>query len=305
MYKPGDDARPVCLVTDVPPAGLPAGVQAVQEAIRTDLWQRLEGALSTLNKCDEPDDGAPAIELRPGAGALLQAFTLTDLAVRLLPQQRSVLTIPLAEHVATGTPDVPRNAETCFAVQTGADIIALSLHPGAGAGVRDAIAPLITRRPRMADTLELFTDRDAEVALAGPIENHTWRFLEDRAACRVRIFADGHESRGGIVSAMFQQSTSDQFLTWLGEIGDAVFLDSRQLLAGRQGPCQSDFYHSDLGDASSVKDPLLKRLTKVAARSKKPLILGGPSVVNGILYVLIDAAWRQNENPDRGYNVKW
>ena len=107
------------------------------------------------------------------------------------------------------------------------------------------------------------------------------------------------------MGSLFQRSEPEDFLAWIGEIANALFVDSRQLLAGDARPDELDFYHSDRGEVDAVRHPELRRLTEVALASQRPIILGGPSVVNGIMFTLVDAAWRASEDTDRGYDITW
>jgi hypothetical protein len=199
----------------------------------------------------------------------------------------------------------PCTLETCFSVETGTDIIALSLHPHTPPALQQAIAALGISGDRMAATLECFTNRDAEVALVGPIHNDTWRFLEERAACRIRLFADGNEHQAGIVPDLFRRAGQETVLDWMAQVGDAIFLDSRQFFAGRDLPGALDYYYSDIGNVAHIENPELRELTEMALACEKPIILGGPSIVNGVQYVIVDAAWQFSENSDRGYQIAW
>ena len=71
----------------------------------------------------------------------------------------------------------------------------------------------------------------------------------------------------------------------LAELGDAAVVDTRVLLAHRCGAAESgwpslaDRLSSDLLRADEVADPWLRALTKAAANSAMPILLGGHTLV--------------------------
>jgi len=300
-----DGVAPVLLKVLEPPAGSLPELRSVQVAIAADLRERVQNLYGVSWLHAQAESCQHSIEFGIGAGALLPAEFLQNLVSELAKLDSTQLALPLTDCTTLGEMEIPTTAGTCFAAHTGADIIALALYPDIGFATRDALAQFEIRNPAMAAAFPLFTDRDAEVVLVGPISSQTWRYLEDKVACRVRIFADGDELHGGIVASLYNQSAPNDFLAWMGQVGDAIFLDSRQFLAGGGQPDELDFYYSDIGFADAVKHPVLRRLTEVALSADYPLILGGPSVVNGLLYALVETAWRTNPNGDRGYHIMW
>jgi len=308
VCSPRDDAPPVLVRVIEPPAGPIPDVHTVQTAIASDVRNRLQ-EICRVNKAPaQRIDYQRFLTFRPGAGALLGADALHELIAELSQLDRVHLTLPCTDYAFPGQTETPYTAGFHFAAQSGADLVALSLHPDIGPATRKAVGELRIddqKGQKMEGASRCFTDRDAEVALVGPITGHTWNYLEERAACRVRIFADANGSHSGIMGSLFQRSEPEDFLAWIGEIADALFVDSRQLLAGDEVPDELDFYHSDRGDVDAVRHPELRRLTEMARASQHPFILGGPSVVNGILFTLVDAAWRASEDTDRGYDITW
>ncbi len=71
----------------------------------------------------------------------------------------------------------------------------------------------------------------------------------------------------------------------VSELADGAIVDSRVLLAHRLGadeaewPSDSDRFASDLHRAADIHDPWLRSLTKSAAASDLPILLGGHSLV--------------------------
>ena len=300
-----DEEAPLWVRFAAPPAGAPAALRAVQEAVAADLRERLSAAVDWMEHLDGHTDGLPDLEFAPGAGALLAGDSLTVLVSALSRAPRRRLVLPLDDTHLAGNPGWPWSAGTCFAAGSAADLIALSLHPDAGPRTREALGALSVDNHVMRSTLALFTDRDAEVTLFGPVQTHTWRYLENQVACRVRLFADGDAAHAGLAAELYRGATADEFLDWLAQVGNAAFLDSRQFLAGAERPGDLDFFYSDLGRPELVEGPALRALTLMALGARFPLVLGGASVVNGVLYTLVEAAWAQHADVDRGYQISW
>ena len=305
VCSPRNDAPPVLVRVIEPPDGPIPDVHTVQTAISSDVRNRVEEVCKVNKTPALGIDYQRVLTFRPGAGALLRNDALHELIAELSQLDRVHLTLPCTDYAFPGQTETPYAAGFHFAAQSGADLIALSLHHSIGPAACKAVEELRIDDQKMEAASRCFTDRDAEVALVGPIAGHTWNYLEERAACRVRIFADGIGSHSGIMGSLFRRSEPEQFLAWISEIADAVFVDSRQLLAGDEGPDELDFYHSDRGDVDALRHLELRRLTEMARASQHPFILGGPSVVNGILFTLVDAAWRASEDTDRGYDITW
>jgi len=49
------------------------------------------------------------------------------------------------------------------------------------------------------------TDRNAEIALFGPISPANWHYLEDQVACRVRVFSSSMGERDDFVRMVYRQ----------------------------------------------------------------------------------------------------
>lgn len=280
-------------------------VKQVQEAIVKELHAQLAQMDGAVRINLSRKMGRRSIRFGPGAGALLDTETLQALLSQMAQQDRAHVILPLDNFSYLDGTELPRTAGTCFSVRTGADLIALALHPATKPAAREALGALHLDCQRMAQAMRCFTDREAEVAIIGPIKPHTWRYLEDEVACRVRVFADAGENAGGLAATLYRRATPADFLAWMGQMGQAIFLDSRQFLAGGPLPSELDFYWSDTGQVEAIQHPDLRRLTELALSAPYPFILGGPSLVNGALYTLVEAAWKSGPDLNRGYQIAW
>lgn len=304
------ETRPRIHAVTAPEAGItPTLLRQAQEMVRRHVEALVHGADifdwvpadSSLHPLD-----APLLTLQPGAGALLNASSLAMLAELLRRHPGAELTLPLTDMTLLGEESLPRTAGTCFAVEDGADLVAAALHADCPPALLRLVEPLQPHTASMMAAMHAFTDREAEVAVIGPIQPHTWRFLEDEVACRVRVYADGHGRHAGIAAELYRQAGMERWRSWLRGMADVVVMDTRQFLAGLSPyPTPQDFLASDLGWPAEVGHPLLRELTEAAREGEPPLVLGGPMLLNGGLYALVETAWRIGPDVDRGYHVRW
>ena len=169
--------------------------------------------------------------------------------------------------------------------------------PSAGTSYLDSLE-LDTSHIEQA--LEFFTDRKAEVLVAGRVSASTWAYLEYETACRVRLFseergmrASGRQARGEVRSLLADHLGlvgCDGFFDELAQLANGVLLDSRVILAARGlHPSRADRFNSDLLRWKDVREPFLKDMTRAAAEAQVPVVLGGHSVVAGGLMALLES----------------
>jgi hypothetical protein len=84
----------------------------------------------------------------------------------------------------------------------------------------------------------------------------------------------------------------------LSELGDAVILDTRVIMAALVGsadpvlwPDDEDRFASDFADPSAIAADTLRELTTAATASSVPFLLGAHTLVSDGLVILTDAAW--------------
>jgi hypothetical protein len=208
--------------------------------------------------------------------------------------------------VDAGVPveELPRTVATQFDLDTPTDLAVLALTGEGGERLRAYIRPLHLNIEQYRRALPLFTDRDAQIVVAGRVGSHVWAHLERETACRVRLFA---EERGLEADARSRAARSllglyvdevgpGRAFESLAELGDAAFVDSRVLLAhARVEASRADRFLSDMGRWQEVGEPFLRELTRAAAGAPIPVLLGGHSLVSGGLMALNEFAWRQAE----------
>jgi hypothetical protein len=159
--------------------------------------------------------------------------------------------------------------------------------------------------PRLAELLAVLRNRNAELVVAGRVPSTAFAYLEERAACRVRIFveergmraAPGHRPRS-LLADWVTEHGGASLVEHLASLGDAAIVDSRVLMAALAGsadpavwPAPEERYASDFGDFNSVAAPWLRDVTATAATASAPFLLGGHTLVSDGLRLLADAAW--------------
>ena len=204
----------------------------------------------------------------------------------------------------------PRSAATMLDVDTPVDLLTLKMHPGLGPHTRRYLEGLKLDSAHIEAALKLFTDREAQVLVAGRVGAATWAYLEAETACRVRLFAeergmraDGRLKSGQVRSLLgfyLERVGLERFFATLGHLGEAVFLDSRVIFAHRRlWPSAPDRFYSDLRQPEKIADHFVRRFTETAREAPVPVILGGHSLVSGGLYALVEAAWARGEDLPR------
>ena len=88
----------------------------------------------------------------------------------------------------------------------------------------------------------------------------------------------------------------ERFFATLAELADAVFLDSRVLLAhlGIEAS-RADRFLSDIGRHEEIEEPFLRQFTEAARHAPIPVLLGGHSLVSGGLMALVEYAWQEHD----------
>jgi hypothetical protein len=184
----------------------------------------------------------------------------------------------------------------------------LVLLGGAGRNVRPPPAVDLSRvRRALAGVASVAADRRAELVVAGRTSTATLRWLETRAAARVRALVEerglraaspsayGDEALAGrprriraprsILGMLLDRDGPGSLGRALAELGDGALVDSRVLLAHRLGtdeaawPVAEERFASDLLLHERIGDPWLAELTRSAAEAPLPVVLGGHTLV--------------------------
>lgn len=241
------------------------------------------------------------------------AFSPADAIYRIAPPAiDNDLAFRLQREAGLRNLPLERTSGTQMDVDTPTDLLVLALHPGVGPHLRQVLlrADLDTRR--LERVSRFLTDPNAEVIVSGRVGSYLWSHLDSDLACRTRVFseergmrANGREARGEVRSLLgyhLQAVGPVGLFDHLATLGDAAFIDSRVIfhhlgltLSG------ADRFYSDLLRVEKITDPTLRAFTEAARAARRPVVLGGHSLVAGGLWALIEAAWlkRDAELADR------
>jgi hypothetical protein len=323
------------LLADRPPAlAVPAGVTVELDAPGT-TFQYGERLLETVRAhrldallyC-----GAGSAPLLDGAG--LQAFVAplltggegvcvtnnrfsadlfglapASLLARLDPPPAADNTVPrrLRDQHGIEVTEPPRTLETQYNLDSPADLLAIGLSGRARPRLAQVIAAERLDVDRVQRAARVFIDRTAEVLVAGRVSSRTWQYLESEAACRVRLLAEerGMQAAGtdadGTARSLLGQWIAEAgaeraFGTLLPELCDAAFIDIRPALVHLGiRPSRADRFAADLGRADAIEDPALRALVEAANASPVPVVLGGHSLVGGMVPLLNQWAWDEHD----------
>jgi hypothetical protein len=209
---------------------------------------------------------------------------------------------------------LPRTMANQFDLDTPGDLAVLAYAGGAGPNLQRLIDASNIDTSRLERASRLFTDRDAEVVVAGRVGTQTWQYLESETACRVRMFAEerglqaaGRDVNGRARSLLgfhLQSVGMRRFFEELSQMGQAAFIDTRPLFA-HMGlkPSRADRFLSDAMQPEGVEDGWVRELTAAACEAPIPVVLGGSSLVGSGVQLLSEAAWRrrdEEQRPDSG-----
>jgi hypothetical protein len=190
-----------------------------------------------------------------------------------------------------------------FDLDTPGDLAILAYAGGAGANLQRLIEASGIDTGRLERASRLFTDRDAEVVVAGRVGSQTWQYLESETACRVRMFAEerglqaaGRDINGEARSLLgfhLQSVGTRRFFEELAQMGQAAFIDTRPLFA-HMGlkPSRPDRFLSDAMQPEGIEDAWVREFTAAACEAPIPVVLGGSSLVGSGVQLLSEAAWR-------------
>jgi len=190
-------------------------------------------------------------------------------------------------------------ATTSFDIDTPADLIILSLLPGAGPRTRQALGRLELDRSRVLALKRLLLVQGSEIALIGRVSPAVCLFINANFAVRLRSFSEergmralGRADRGevrSLVGGFVELLGPEAFFDSLSRVADVALMDSRVWMAHCQlDVSESDRFYSDLGQLSEVGNLKLRGLTEAAFSADIPVVLGGHSLVAGGLWALAE-----------------
>ncbi len=201
---------------------------------------------------------------------------------------------------------LPRTMANQFDLDSTGDLAVLAYAGGAGPHLTAYLKTAPLDISRLAQASRLFTDRKAEVLVAGRVGSTVWQYLEAETACRVRMYSEergmlaaGRDVTGearSLLAFHLQVVGPQRFFEELAQMVHGAFIDTRPLLAhlGIQ-PSREDRFLSDAMTAEGIGDPWLREFTAAAAEAPIPVVLGGSSLVTSGVQLLSEAAWREHD----------
>jgi CTP:molybdopterin cytidylyltransferase MocA len=261
-------------------------------------------SVAELRALREEIDGGEALVLSNNYySADLVAFSPTSaLRVIDLPATDNPLPRRLHQQGGLSSRQLERSAATLLDVDTPADAAVLKRHPACPDDLRALKAWDAELGDRIEALMRLVTTPERELLVAGRVGAPVWSYLETQTACRVRMLAEergmqaagrdaSHEARTAL-GFLYQEIGPEKFFARMGELGDGMLFDTRVLFAHlgfkASGP---DRFASDLFRANAIGEAPLRAFTAAAAAVPYPLLLGGQTLVSGVLWTLVEAAW--------------
>jgi hypothetical protein len=244
----------------------------------------------------------------------LFALAPASLFAQLDPLPASDNGIPrlLREMLDVDVHELPRTTATQLNIDSPIDLVSLALSDRVGPRLRAVLQSWDPATDRVARAATFFTDREAEVFVAGRVGSLSWRHLERETASRVRMLAEergmaaaGRDAAGSARSMLGQllQVVGPErwFQELLPELCDAAFLDMRPALLhlGITAP-RGERFAADVGRVDLIRDTRLRDLVCAAVDSKHPTVLGGHTLVSGDLMLLNDWAWEEHDRAATG-----
>jgi hypothetical protein len=230
------------------------------------------------------------------------AFAPAEAAVKCADQLRSDNSLGwvLSRTCGLTAREWPRSAATQFDLDTPTDLLIAGLHrpfESIGPHLSAHIASLGWDDSHVRAARQALLTPAKQVIIAGRVPQSTLALLESRTLCWLRVFSEERGMRasgrlaGGLVRSLLADYLAlvglEHFFAEMGELADAMFLDSRVIMAARKWPLPADRFNSDLRHPDDITDPFLRDFTAAALAAPIPVVLGGHSLVSGGLLALI------------------
>jgi hypothetical protein len=216
----------------------------------------------------------------------------------------NVLPRRLRDDAALAPTTLPRTTATQFDMDTPVDLAVLGLQENLSPELARVARPVSNLSERLRVVMPILCNREGHLVVAGRVGSSAWQYLERDTACRVRLYSEerslasapaGYVARSAL-GFLLEAVGFDGFFQRMAELGDALILDTRVLEAhAGVTPSREDRFRSDLFNWQMIENPWLEALTRAASEARKPVLLGGHSLVSGGLMALNDVAWAEND----------
>ena len=263
-----------------------------------------------LRKLREEIEASEALVLANNyySADLIAISPASALGVIDLPATDNPLPRRLHQQGGLSSRQLDRSAATLLDVDTPADAAVLKRHPACPPELRGLDTWDSELGDRIDALMRLVTTPERELVVAGRVGAPVWSYLESQTACRVRMLAEergmqaaGRDSSGAartVLGFLYGEIGAEAFFERLGELGDGMLFDTRVLFAHLGWlPTAQDRFASDLFRADALAHDGLRAFTEAARRAPFPLLLGGHTLVSGVLWTLVEAAW--SGHPER------
>jgi hypothetical protein len=229
-----------------------------------------------------------------------------------LPDNDRILPRLLQDAAGLENRALPRTMANQFDIDTPGDLALLAYAGGAGPNLQRYIDTHPPDISRLSAASRLFTDRDAEVLVAGRVGSDVWRYLESETACRIRMYSEergmqaaGRDLNGearSLLAYHLQTVGTKRFFEELGTMAQAAFIDTRPIFAHMGlDPSRPDRFLCDAMTPEDITDPFIRELTQAAIEAPIPVVLGGSSLVASGVQLLSEAAWRIRDAEKAAY----
>ncbi|CAN5188902.1 hypothetical protein BH18CHL2_BH18CHL2_09670 [soil metagenome] len=225
-----------------------------------------------------------------------------------LPATDNPLPRLLHQQAGLRSRQLERSAATLLDVDTPADATVLLRHPACPAELRDIHTWEAELGGRIDTLMGLITTADQELVVAGRVGAPVWTYLESQTACRVRMLAEergmqaaGRDADGSARTALgflYESAGPVEFFEHMAELGQGMLFDSRVLFAHLGWrPSAAERFASDLFDLPGSGTSELRAFTTAARDARVPVLLGGHTLVSGVLWTMVEAAWSGHPEP--------
>lgn len=152
----------------------------------------------------------------------------------------------------------------------------------------------------VAPVIDTLRREGSQVIMIGRVSPLAWQAVNKVTRCWLRVFAEergmvGSErlDRGevrSLLSLILRDRGAAGFFKALAEMGEAVIMDNRVLLADHYAgmPSAPDRFASDMYALDAISDPWLREFTQAALEAPIPVLMGGHTVVAGGLYAMAE-----------------